>query len=117
MTRKIVDLTCPECQKAIQVPFEVEDPPNLDEITSAIKEATKDQPSADQIQRAIQEQLDKLKPKEEAHRHKTADEFLDCPECRSWVDTTAKSYQVVKKEPAAPAPAAMGSIFKTKSEG
>ncbi len=33
------------------------------------------------------------------HRHKTADEFLDCPECRLWVDKTAQRYQVTEKEP------------------
>ncbi len=33
------------------------------------------------------------------HRHKTADEFLDCPECRLWVDKTAQRYQVIEKEP------------------
>ena len=33
------------------------------------------------------------------HRHKTADEFLDCPECRLWWDKTAQRYQVTEKEP------------------
>lgn len=37
------------------------------------------------------------------HRHKTADEFLDCPECRLWFDKTALRYQVAEKEPE-PAP-------------
>lgn len=76
------------------------------------------------------------------HRHKTADEFLDCPECRLWVDKTAKRYQVTEKEPGEPehqpgesnagesnekpgenepkqaaTKPAIGSIFSTKSEG
>ncbi|MBA7476585.1 hypothetical protein ES705_05542 [subsurface metagenome] len=63
------------------------------------------------------------------HRHKTADEFLDCPECRLWVDKTAQRYQVVEKEPKKepdkepdkePEPAvrpAVGSIFSTKEGG
>ncbi|MBA7512110.1 hypothetical protein ES705_04129 [subsurface metagenome] len=56
------------------------------------------------------------------HRHKTADEFLDCPECRLWVDQTAQRYQVIEKKPddKEPKPAAkptVGSIFSaTKGE-
>ncbi|MBA7612454.1 hypothetical protein ES703_19690 [subsurface metagenome] len=75
------------------------------------------------------------------HRHQTADEFLDCPECRLWVDKTAQRYQVIEKEPPAPgkqpgdqpggsqekagekepepaaARSAFGSVFSTKKEG
>lgn len=72
------------------------------------------------------------------HRHKNADEFLDCPECRLWFDKTAQRYQVIEKEPPPgekpgdqpgegeekpgdkePEPAAkpaLGSIFKTGGE-
>lgn len=56
------------------------------------------------------------------HRHKSADEFLDCPECRQWVDRTAQRYQVVakeippqpgeEKEPEPPDRPATGSIFR-----
>ncbi|MBA7523182.1 hypothetical protein ES705_16523 [subsurface metagenome] len=60
------------------------------------------------------------------HRHKTADEFLDCPECHLWFDKTALRYQVTEKEPA-PEPEkepeteptakpALGSIFKKGGE-
>lgn len=57
----------------------------------------------------------------EDHRHKSADDFADCPECRTWFDKTATKYQLVAKEPAAsdkepepaaPAVPAIGSIFK-----
>ncbi|GAI61784.1 unnamed protein product [marine sediment metagenome] len=70
------------------------------------------------------------------HRHKTADEFLDCPECRLWFDKTALRYQVTEKEPPPPgdqpgegeekpgdkepepaAKPAVGSIFSTKTGG
>ena len=88
--------------------------------------------SADQLTRAdIEEILKQVQsPGNLDHRHKTADEFLDCPECRLWVDKTAQRYQVVQKEPPPPGdqpgekelePAAtkpaIGSIFSTKKEG
>ena len=63
------------------------------------------------------------------HRHKTADEFFDCPGCRQWVEKTASRHQVTtiepppeEKKPAdqveekGPAPAsrpAFGSPFKS----
>ncbi|MBA7477886.1 hypothetical protein ES707_13301 [subsurface metagenome] len=61
------------------------------------------------------------------HRHKTADEFLDCPECRLWVDNTAQRYQVIEKEPPpgekpgdqpgeGEEKPALGSIFKEGGE-
>ena len=128
MGKKIAELTCPECQKAIQVPFEVNDPPSLEEITNALKEVGSGPPG--QIEEILKRYGFNL-TKTEDHRHKTADEFLDCPECRLWVDTTAKSYQVVKKEPPAPPPEPepepepekepaatrppIGSIFSVKS--
>jgi len=58
------------------------------------------------------------------HRHKTANEFLDCPECRLWVDNTAGRYKVVEIEQPLeekpgdlpgdkePVKTAIGSIFK-----
>ena len=62
------------------------------------------------------------------HRHKTADEFLDCPDCRLWVDNTAQRYRVIEKEPPPgkkpgdkePEPVAkpaVGSIFSAAKEG
>jgi len=57
------------------------------------------------------------------HRHKTADEFLDCPECRLWVDKTALRYQVSEKapqdkepEPVLATKPALGSIFRKEGE-
>jgi len=57
--------------------------------------------SAEQLTRAdIEEILKNFQtPGNLDHRHKTADEFLDCPECRLWVDKTAQRYQVTEKEP------------------
>ncbi len=103
MSKRIVDLTCPECQKLIQVPFEVKEPPTLDEISNALrenlkKENLKGQLSTAEVERVIREQLEPLKPPKEDHRHKTADELLDCPECRFWVDKTIQRYQVTEKK-------------------
>ncbi len=120
MTKKIADLTCPECNKQIQVPFEVVEPPTLDEISNSLQEALKGHLTADQVQKVIQEQLEGLKPQKEDHKHKTADEFFDCPECKLWVDQTAQRYQVSPKEPEKgpePKEPALGSIFSTKKEG
>lgn len=97
MSKREAELTCPECGKGIKVPFEVEEPPTLDQIDKALKEALKGQLSAPEIEKIVQEQLAGLKPGKEDHRHKTADELLDCPECRAWVDKSQK-YQVVPKE-------------------
>ncbi len=83
--------------------------------------------SADQLTKAdLEEILSKAQtPGNLDHRHKTADDFLDCPECRLWVDKTAQRYQVTGKEPAPeekkkePEPAAqqaIGSIFKGGGE-
>lgn len=122
MSKKIADLTCPECQKSIQVPFEVEEPPTLEEITNTLNEVLKGHPNAAQVEKVIQEQLEGLKPKTEGHRHKTADEFFDCPECLAWVEKTGQRYQVGPKEPVPepepePKQPAIGSVFSTKKEG
>jgi len=123
--KRIAELTCPECQKPIKVPFDEKEPPTLDEITNTLNEALKGNPTAEQIQKVIQEQIEGLKPPKDEHRHKTADEFLDCPECREWVDKTAQRYQVVAKEPPPPekkkepepAEPAFGSVFGAKTGG
>ncbi|GAI60587.1 unnamed protein product, partial [marine sediment metagenome] len=112
------DLTCPECQKPIQVPFEVKEPPTLDDITNTLNEALKGHLTADQVQNVIREQLGGLKPPTADHRHKTGDEFFDCPECFSWVEKTAQRYQVTKKEPEKepePTEQPVGSIFGAKT--
>lgn len=119
MTKRIADLTCPECNKPIQVPFEVKEPPTLDEITNAVSETLKGQPTADQLQKVIREQLEGLKPSKEYHKHKVFDELYECPGCKAFVET-AERYQVLpvkakepEKEPE-PIEPPIGSIFETK---
>jgi len=116
MSKRIADLTCPECKKSIQIPFELQEPPTLDEISNSLKEAVKGQP--EQFQKVLQEQLEKLKPPEadEAHKHKTFDELFDCPGCSKWIKETATKYNIAPKEPAPKEPAPVGSIFSTKTE-
>lgn len=119
MGKRIADLTCPECNKAIQVPFEVADPPTLDEISSTLNEVLKGHPTADQLKKVIQEQLEGLKPSKGYHEHKTFDELYECPGCKAFVET-AERYQVGPKEPPkepAPKEPGIGSIFSTRKEG
>ena len=87
--------------------------------------------SADQLTKADLEEILKntQTPGNLDHRHKTADDFFDCPECRLWFDKSAQRYQVTEKEPA-PSPEkqaekkepesaatqAIGSIFKKGGE-
>ncbi|GAI72629.1 unnamed protein product [marine sediment metagenome] len=60
-------------------------------------------PAGNITREALEEILNKAQtPGNLDHRHKTADDFLDCPECRLWVDKTAQRYQVVEKEPPPP---------------
>jgi len=129
MSKKIAELTCPECKKAVEIPFEVADPPTLEQISASLQEALKGNLTVDQVQQVITEQLEGLKPPADDHRHKTADEFFDCPECITWVEKTAQRYQVSVKEPPSPEPedkepepepepaTAVGSIFKSEKEG
>jgi len=90
------DVQCPHCEKIFGFP--------LDELT----------------QEDLAPFLNQAAGKED-HRHKTADEFADCPECRAWFENTATKYRLAAKEPAAsdkepepaaPATPAIGSIFK-----
>lgn len=97
MSKRVFEGTCPECGKEVQVPLEVEEPPTLDQINKALQEGLKGQLSAPEIEKIVQEQLAGLKPGKEDHRHKTADELLDCPECRAWVDKTNQKYQIIPK--------------------
>ena len=98
--KQVVDTTCPECQKLFQTEVDIPDAPTLDQIHSTITEALKGKQgiSSDEIKQILQEQLTPLKPRGEDHRHKTADELLDCPECRSWIDKTIQRYQVTEKK-------------------
>jgi len=117
--KRVADLTCPECQKPIQVPFEVKEPPALDEISNALNEVLKGHPTAAQVQKVIQEQLEALKPAKEYHQHKTFDELFECPGCKPFVET-AKRYQVSPKEPPKDPelkPAGFGSIFSSEKGG
>ena len=119
MSKRIAELTCPECQKEIKVPFDVKEPPTLDEISSTLNEALKGQLSAAEIQKVIQGQLEGLKPAKEYHQHKTFDELYECPECKAFVET-AQRYQVSKKPEPEPQPEpepAIGSIFSTNKGG
>ena len=70
--------------------------------------------------------LTKYELERQDHRHKTADDFLDCPGCREWFNKTTQKYTITLKEPAAPpaeppaetepARPAIGSIFKKGEE-
>ena len=118
MSKRIADLTCPECNKAIQVPFEEKDPPTLEEITSALKEQGSGQPG--QIEEVLK-RYGITPPKTEDHRHKTADDFVDCPECSDWFNKTATKHKIVPAEEPKPDPVpdpvpepAIGSIFEAK---
>jgi len=77
---------CPECSTVFSIDLPEAQPEDLKAVT--IKD--------------IEEILTR-KATDTDHRHKTADEFLDCPECRLWFDKTALRYQVTEKEPE-PAP-------------
>ena len=103
MAKKIIDFesTCEGCGKPVKMSREVDipDAPTLDQIHSTLNEALKGKQgiSSDEVKQLLQEQLSPLQPKED-HRHKTADELLDCPECRPWFDKTTQKYQVGLKE-------------------
>ena len=93
--------------------------PHCDEVFNLTLPAV----SADQLTKADLEKILKNipQPENKDHRHKTADEFLDCPECRLWFDKTAERYQIIEKKPGdkEPEPAAkpaVGSIFRVGGE-
>ena len=77
---------CPECSSVFRIELPEAQPEDLKAVTK----------------KDIEEILTRKTPDTD-HRHKTADEFLDCPECRLWFDKTAQHYQVAEKEPE-PAP-------------
>jgi len=80
MTEKKVQ--CPECDAVFRIDLPEAQPGDLTPVTK----------------KDIEELLTREAP-DLAHRHKTADDFLDCPECRLWFDKTAQRYQVTEKEP------------------
>ena len=94
--KKIVDTTCPECQHLFQTQVDLPDAPTLDQIHSTLNEALKGKQgiSSDEVKQLLQEQLSPLKPKEGDHRHKTADELFDCPECSDWIAKTSQKHKV-----------------------
>ena len=91
------EILCPHCEKTFPSP--IPDPPSLDQIKELMKEHQGSNLTADQLDEAIKRSL---APKETEHRHKTADELLDCPECSLWFGRTAQRYEVRSKEPAQP---------------
>ena len=75
---------CPHCNEIFKLDLPEAPPADLGKIS----------------RKELEEILSKAQsPGNLDHRHKTADEFLDCPECRLWIDKTAKRYQVIEKEP------------------
>ena len=75
---------CPHCNEIFKLDLPEAPPADLSKIS----------------RKELEEILSKAQsPGNLDHRHKTADEFLDCPECRLWVDKTAQRYQVIAKEP------------------
>ena len=88
MAKKDQKVQCPKCEEVFKVPIEVAELP-ADLLTRKdIEEVLKN--------------YQQPKDTESDHKHKTADEFLDCPECRLWWDKTATRYHVVPKEPPKP---------------
>ncbi len=91
------EILCPHCEKTFPSP--IPDPPNLDQIKDLMKEFQGSNLTAERLDEAIKRNL---APKETEHRHKTADELFDCPECKGWFEKTATKYEVRSKEPAKP---------------
>ena len=121
MAKKIIDFesTCEGCGKPVKMSREVDipDAPTLDQIHSTLNEALKGKQgiSSDEVKQLLQEQLSPLKPKEGDHRHKTADELFDCPECSDWIAKTSQKHKVspIEEEPTEQPP--IGSIFGRKT--
>jgi len=124
--KRIIGFDCPGCKQHQEVPVDLPDLPTIEQITSSFNEVLKGKQgiSADSVH-LIEELLKDYGPKAEDHRHKTADEFLDCPECRGWMDKTATRYQIVAKPQEQPPPAQdkppeqaalpLGGIFKKEA--
>jgi len=96
------EILCPHCEKTFPSP--IPDPPTLDQIQELLNKQKGSNLTADQLDEAIKRSLS---PKADEHRHKSADELLDCPECSNWFERTAKRYEV---KPKAETPAAKHEI-------
>lgn len=105
---------CPHCQEIFGVPMEA---PTAEEIAQVI---TQERDNIEELLKKYQVQL----PRAEDHRHKTADEFLDCEGCSKWFNETATKYTITAKEQPPPEtekepePKAtpVGSIFQQEGE-
>ncbi|GAI67853.1 unnamed protein product [marine sediment metagenome] len=86
------EILCPHCEKTFPSP--IPDPPTLDQIQELLNKQPGQTLTAEQLDDAIKRNLS---PKANEHRHKTADELLDCPECSSWFGKTATKYEVKPK--------------------
>lgn len=92
------EILCPHCEKTFPSP--IPDPPSLDQIQELLNKQQGSTLNAEQLDDAIKRILS---PKAGEHRHKSADELLDCPECKGWFEKTAKRYEVKPRE-GTPAP-------------
>ncbi|MBA7578806.1 hypothetical protein ES708_20671 [subsurface metagenome] len=86
------EILCPHCEKTFPSP--IPDPPTLDQIQELLNKQQGQTLTAEQLDDAIKRSLS---PKANEHRHKSADELLDCPECSSWFEKTATKYEVKPK--------------------
>jgi len=105
MAEKEQQIRCPHCEEVFKIPIETTS--SAAEIAQVIGQ------EREQIEVILQKYASQL-PKTEDHRHKTADEFLDCPECRLWFDKTLQRYQLTEKEPPPPEPAPAPAPAPTK---
>ncbi len=92
------EILCPHCEKTFPSP--IPDPPTLDQIQELLNKQPGQTLTAEQLDDAIKRNLS---PKANEHRHKSADELFDCPECKGWFERTATKYEVKPRE-GTPAP-------------
>ncbi|MBA7515980.1 hypothetical protein ES705_08044 [subsurface metagenome] len=86
------EILCPHCEKTFPSP--IPDPPTLDQIQELLNKQQGSTLTAEQLDDAIKRSLS---PKANEHRHKSADELFDCPECKEWFQKTATKYEVKPK--------------------
>ncbi|GAI67741.1 unnamed protein product [marine sediment metagenome] len=86
------EILCPNCNTTFPSP--IPDPPSLDQIQELLNKQPGQTLTAEQLDDAIKRSLS---PKADEHRHKSADELLDCPECSNWFERTATKYEVKPK--------------------
>ena len=100
------EILCPHCEKTFPSP--IPDPPTLDQIQELLNKQQGQTLSAEQLDDAIKRSLS---PKAGEHRHKSADELFDCPECKAWFEQTGTKYEVKPKaEIPAPIQHEIGSL-------